>query len=82
MRRVPAPTGHDPLADPFTKRGRFLGVKIWDHIDRQPELVSRCELPGFRSTFGKEIILPTGMAESLKDFEIGLRDAGLISALS
>jgi len=75
---VPVPPREHPLADPFTKRGRFLGAQIWDHIDRQPELVSRHKLPGFRGTFGEEIILPLGMAECLKDFEVGLRSAGLM----
>ena len=80
MRRMPVPTRKDPLADPFSKRLSFDGREIWDPITGETELVSARELPGFRSAFGKQVILSDRMAVAFKEFEVGLRDAGLITA--
>lgn len=79
MRRMPVPSRKDPLADPFAKRFSLDGREIWDPVTGETELVSRCVWPGFRGSFSKELVLTARMAETLKELEIGLRDAGLVA---
>lgn len=80
MRRMPVPPRKDPLADPFAKRFSLDGREIWDPVTGETELVSRCVWPGFRGAFTEYLELTPGMAVALKELEIGLRDAGLITA--
>lgn len=79
MARMPVPSRNDPLACPFSKRFSFDGGEIWDPITGESELVSARILPGFRGSFGKHVVLSDRMAVAFKEFEMGLRDAGLVS---
>ena len=80
MRRMPVPPRKDPLADPLAKRFSLDGREIWDPITGETELVRRCVWPGFRGAFTEYLELTTGMAVALKELEIGLRDAGLVTS--
>lgn len=80
MRRMPIPSRQDPLADPFAKRFSLDGREIWDPITGETELVSRFVWPGFRGAFTEYLELTAGMAVALKELEVGLRDAGLVTA--
>ena len=80
MRRMPVPPRKDPLADPFAKRFSLDGREIWDPITGETELVRRCVWPGFRGAFTEYLELTSGMAVALKELEVGLRDAGLVTS--
>jgi len=58
----------------------FLNCVIYarDEIDSEPEVMGRLAASRFRRADGKQVVLPLETAERLKDFELGLRDAGLI----
>lgn len=80
MRRMPVPPRKDPLADPLAKRFSLDGREIWDPITGETELVRRCVWPGFRGAFTEYLELTSGMAVALKELEVGLRDAGLVTS--
>ena len=76
---VPIPAGENSLALSQTEFNRLLRAEIRDEIDSQPELVRTLERGRFRNSFFEEVRLPSRVAESLEDFEAGLRAAGLMS---
>lgn len=80
MRRMPVPPRKDPLADPLAKRFSLDRREIWDPITGESELVRRCVWPGFRGAFTEYLELTSGMAVALKELEVGLRDAGLVTS--
>lgn len=80
MRRMPVPPRKDPLADPLAKRFSLDRREIWDPITGETELVRRCVWPGFRGAFTEYLELTSGMAVALKELEVGLRDAGLVTS--
>lgn len=80
MRRMPVPPRKDPLADPLAKRFSLDGREIWDPITGETELVRRFVWPGFRGAFTEYLELTSGMAVALKELEVGLRDAGLVTS--
>ena len=80
MTRMPIPPRKDPLADPLAQRFSLDGREIWDPVTGETELVSRFVWPGFRGSFTEYLELTIGMAIALKQLEVGLRDAGLITA--
>lgn len=75
---VPAPTGEAALAPEFREGVGLGGVDDGHEVNGQSELVGGLVRTGFRNTFGDEVLLPAGTAERLKDFEDGLRLAGLM----
>lgn len=77
---VPIPAGQDPLPDFVPEPDSFLRRKVWDEICREAELMGTLKRSRFRNTFGEQISLPDGVAESLEDLEQGLRSAGFIGA--
>lgn len=80
MRRMPVPPRKDPLSDPLAKRFSLDRREIWDPITGETELVRRCVWPGFRGAFTEYLELTSGMAVALKELEVGLRDAGLVTS--
>ncbi len=55
-----------------------LNRQVRDEIDRQPELMRRLERSRFRRSLCKHASLPHGIAETLEEFETGLRAAGFV----
>ena len=49
-----------------------------DEISRQPVLMRALPRARFRGLGLKQLVLPQGMAETLEQFEIGLRLAGFV----
>lgn len=76
---VPVPAGSDGAACVLGQRVGLLDREVRDEIDRKSPLV--CALPRsrFRTAFFEEAFLPPESAERLKDFEVGLREAGFVS---
>jgi len=80
VRGVPAPSGvHDVPA--LSRQG--IGLEWsdeWNEIRGKPNAVGALVHTRFRDTFFKQVVLPSGIAERLEDFEKGLRLAGLMGA--
>ena len=76
---VPAPSCKDFLPGQITQVQSLLRVDVGDEIDGKSDAMRALEYPRFRRAFFEQVTLPHGVAESLEDFEAGLRAAGLIS---
>jgi len=74
MTRVPTPTGDSPVS----QLSGLGPVDPRDEIGGQTVIVSRLTGLRLRNTFGEEAVLPVVAAETLENFEQGLREAGLI----
>lgn len=49
-------------------------------VDREPVVMRTLPSPRFRGPLFEEVVLPSGIAETLEQLEAALREAGLISA--
>ncbi|AXH74989.1 MAG: hypothetical protein [Microviridae sp.] len=82
MEGMPTPTGlHGLVAEQLVDRVeefRVLNRKVRYEIDCQPELMRRLEKSRFRRSLCKHAALPYGIAETLEEFEAGLRSAGFV----
>ena len=77
---VPTPSCKDFLPGQITQVVRLLPVDIRDEIGSEAEVMRTLEYPRFRSAFFEQVKLPAGFAESLEEFEAGLRLAGFIAS--
>lgn len=75
---VPIPAGVDGDAAVLGDEFRALNIYVRDEIDCQSPLVRALPRSRFRRALSEQASLPSGMAERLEDFEMGLRSAGLI----
>jgi len=82
MGAVPTPACTDGLVpEQLVDRVEAFSVlnrQVRDEIDRQPELMRRLERSRFRRSLCKHSALPQGIAETLEEFEAGLRSAGFV----
>lgn len=79
VRAVPAPAGVDPFPELLAERQRLGLIDVRHEVGGKSELMRRLPAKRFRNPFGDEVVLPLGVAESLEDFEAGLRAAGLVA---
>ena len=77
---VPTPSCEDFLPGQIAQVVRLLPVDIRDEIGSEAEIMRTLEYPRFRSAFFEQVKLPAGVAESLEEFEAGLRLAGFIAS--
>lgn len=80
MSSIPRVAFKHLLADHVAKIQSLLPGDVRHEICRQPELVGALKSRRFRGAFLPEVVLPIRVAESLKEFEAGLRDAGFVAA--
>lgn len=80
VRSMPAPTRMDDVSNLVGERPGLVWAEEWNEIRSQAKSVSGLVHTRFRDTFFQAVKLPHGIAESLEDFEKGLRLAGLIGA--
>jgi len=79
MAGMPVPARENPLPDLFAEGLSLTHVEVWNKVRREPELMRACERNRFRGALSNKVILPDRVAVCLKDFETGLRAAGLIA---
>ena len=75
---VPVPPRHMAFSRFLGQGSSLLDAEVRDEIARQPELMCALERSRFRDFLSHEVRLPNRVAVRLKDFESGLRAAGLV----
>jgi len=78
VRSMPAPPRMDDISELVGERPGLVWAEEWNEIRSHSKSVSGLVHTSFRDTFFQSVKLPHGIAESLKDFEKGLRLAGLV----
>lgn len=76
---VPIPPRHLAFSRYLGQGVSLLDAEIRDEVASQPHLMRRLERSRFRDFLSKEVLLPERVAVRLKDFETGLRAAGLVA---
>lgn len=75
---VPVPPRHLAFSRYLGEGSGHLDREVRDEVASQPHLMCRLERTRFRDFLSKQVLLPERVAVRLKDFETGLRAAGLV----